>query len=124
MAKATITQPGGAIVTIEGTPEEVEVILSRLNDKLPYRGKPRLKVYSSHEKVVERRAQSVKDYIIELREGGLFKKPRGLSDVRVALAAEGHILPITTLSARMLELVKSQQLRRVKEGKVWKYVNR
>jgi len=64
------------------------------------------------------------DYVIELRESGKFEKPKGLTEVKDALAAEGHIVPITTLSGVMLRLARAKQFRRYKENGTWKYAKR
>jgi hypothetical protein len=119
-----MTLPSGAKVTIEGTVDDVETVLKRY-EKIPAksgtrRGAPRT---SGSRSATDR---ALGDYIIELREAGLFKKPQGLTDVKNALQAEGHIVPITTLSGVMLGLVKTRNLRRFREDKTktWKYVNR
>jgi hypothetical protein len=74
--------------------------------------------------LVPTEGKAIRDYILELKEAGVFKKPQGLTDIKNALHAEGHIIPITSLSGAMLDLVKSKQLRRFKDQKTWRYVNR
>ncbi len=122
MVKATITMPTGTKVVVEGSTEDVERLLGRLGDDISLITKKHKRPSST--KKTSKRSQSITDYVIELREAGLFKNPQSLSDVRTALASEGHVVPITTLSGRMLDIVKAKQLRRIRDGKVWKYVNR
>lgn len=124
MAKATITLPSGTRVSVEGTPAEVEDIVARIDGKRERKpSKPGIGSTRAR-KPAKNAKPAIKDYVIELRDGGFFRKPQGLAEVKTALEAEGHIIPITTLSGVMLGLVKSRELRRLKEGKTWKYVNR
>jgi hypothetical protein len=41
--------------------------------------------------------------------------------VKAALEEQGHFYPVTTLSGLMLRLVREKKLRRLKEGKRWRY---
>lgn len=53
---------------------------------------------------------------------GFFSELRGLSDVRMEL--EGRAMPYgaNQVSAALGSLTKSRILRRIKEGKVWRYI--
>jgi len=118
--KATLKLPSGTIVSIEGSVEEVEDLLHRVEGRarkgpLSEKGK---------KKKTKETDRAIGDYVLELREAGLFEKPQGLTDIKNALQAEGHIVPITTLSGVMLRLVKTHELRRFKESGTWKYGNR
>lgn len=122
MTKATISLPGGARVTIEGTANEVNVLVRRLaggpqRQRFPKKPGPQELANTSG---------AARDLVLELRESDFFSKPRGLTEVKEALAAEGHIVPITTLSGVMLSAVKRKDLRRLRndEDKNWKYVRR
>jgi hypothetical protein len=117
LTKATVTLPSGTKVVIEGTVDEVEAVLKRYE-------RPSKKLSGRLHSKGATTDRKLGDYVIELREAGLFKKPQGLADIRNALQAEGHIVPVTTLSGVMLGLVKARQLRRFREDKTWKYVNR
>jgi len=121
LPKATITMPSGTVVSIEGTPEEVEAILRRLEAKS---SGPEKELDKTHSRKSPAILNTVKDYIIELRETGFFKEPKSLKQIGEALRTEGHIIPNTTLSGEVLDLTKSRDLRRLKDGNVWKYVNR
>jgi hypothetical protein len=120
MPKATVTLGTGTKVEIEGSAEEIELLLKRIEPRREAQTSKREGRRSPRGKD----SQAIRDYVIELREAGTFKKPIGLTDVKNALHAEGHVIPITTLSGVMLGLVKSKELRRLKEGGVWKYVTR
>src|SRR2546428_8418361 len=120
MQKAKMKPASGLTITIEGSPEEIQDVVRRLEPesaKTDRRGRQGTKVDKSSERAIG-------DYVLELREAGFFKNPRGLADIRDALRAEGHIIPITTLSGVMLRLVKARELRRQRDGRVWKYVVR
>nr|WP_276977399.1 hypothetical protein [Ferrimicrobium acidiphilum] len=121
MVKSEITLPGGAKVSVEGTPQEVEEVVRRLS------GAPASHHVRPKGSAPRRRSAqpgTVSGYVVELKEDGVFKQARGLSEVRAALTQEGHVVPLTTLSGVMLNLVKQRHLRRVKEKGVWKYTNR
>lgn len=122
MTKATIPLPTGGSVVVEGTPSEIEAVIKRLS------GVPaaRAKATRPPKQVRGSSPGSVKDHVLELRESGFFSKARGLTEVKDALAAKGHLVPITTLSGVMLGIVKGKDLRRLKDGqdKNWKYGRR
>jgi hypothetical protein len=112
--------PSGTSIAIEGSADEIEDIIQRIEGGA--KGSSRVK--KSRETSSAERATGTKEYVLELRETGLFEKPLGLGDVKKALEAEGHIVPVTTLSGVMLNLVKRRELRRLKDGKAWMYVKR
>ncbi len=119
MTKAIIKLASGTSVTIEGSNEDVQALIRQFEgSRRKSEPTSKMQAWSGQGNKV------IKDYVVELKDAGLFKKPQGLSDIKNALQAEGHIVPITTLSGVMLGLVKSRELRRFKEGKTWKYVNR
>lgn len=122
MPEARVELPDGSRVTVTGTEEEVRRIMRLLTQRKGRDG-PRA-TSEAVARTDSRPGGAVTDYVIELRDAGQFDKPKGLTDVREALASEGHIVPITTLSGVMLGLARSKQLRRFKENGVWKYVKR
>jgi hypothetical protein len=63
------------------------------------------------------------DHIRELVADDFFKTKQGLGDVKKKLEEGAHIYPITSLSPALFRLVRLKELRRIKEGGVWKYVN-
>src|SRR5689334_11567538 len=110
MPTASITLPGGAKVVIEGTPSEVADLIAKVQgsgESSPLRSKSQVQ-----------RPNSARvgplDLLMDLIEAGLFKTPQELGSVRMALEAQGHFYPTTTLSPLMLRLVRRKQLRRIK----------
>lgn len=118
MAKALITMQGGAIVTLEGTQEEVAALLARFENVDRQRAVVAARPTGRSEK---RRATSL-SIILELIDAGFFATPKGLGAIKQALEERGHFYPVTTLSPLMLRLVKKKQLRRLKQGNLWVYV--
>lgn len=70
---------------------------------------------------------STKSRILLVKDEGFFAVPRSITEIRSELRAHGWILPVTSLSGPLQQLVQSRELRRIKEQgtkqKVWKYVN-
>ena len=64
------------------------------------------------------------DSILELKQEGFFRKPRGLADIKEKLASLGMIYPVTSISGPVLSLVKNRALGRVREDGRWCYVAR
>lgn len=113
MPKAVMTTKDGATVTIEGSPEEVAVLLARLNG-----GK-------ASERTPAKSAQvkaTPMGLLTELIAEGFFSEPKELGAVRLSLKEKGHFYPVTTLSPLMLRLVRRKDLRRIKDKKRWTYV--
>lgn len=113
MAKAQITLPGGAKVTLDGTPIEIAETLARLQT-------------GGTSKIAKARAarpgrMGLTDLITNLIDGGFFKKPKDLASVKQALEEIGHHYPVTTLSGTMLGQVRKRNLRRLKQDKRWMY---
>jgi hypothetical protein len=122
MPEATIEHPSGAKVTVSGSEDEIKRILAAL---VPGSSARKFTRRVKKGRVSSSSAGSaIRDYVLELRQSGQFNKAKGLTEVKDALAAEGRIIPITTLSGVMLSLAKSKELRRFKEDGTWKYVKR
>src|SRR5438445_13056944 len=118
MAKAHVTTTHGAKVTIEGTPEEVAFLVSRLEGGPPPSN--RKTKFSANKKSPRPTPTGL---ISDLIDGGFFKKPKELSGIKLAIEEQGHYYPITSLSPTLLRLVRKRQLRRIKEQKRWIYGN-
>jgi len=116
MAHATITKPDGTIVVLKGTPSEIAEVLARVEKS----GRER-NAASKSARSTQKAPSSLSDLLMSLHDGGFFKQPRGLSDVKAGLAELGHVFPITTLSPAMLRLVRRRMLRRVKQKNQWFY---
>jgi hypothetical protein len=121
MPKATVDTPSGAKVTIEGTSEEVIALVARL-EGLDRRGN------LSHSGTRTGSSGKVKPptlplLISEMISNGFFSEPKPLGELKEALEQNGQFYPVTTLSPAMLRLVRSRQLRRIKDGRGrWSYV--
>jgi len=114
--KAEIVSTGGTRMSVEGTPEEIAEIYDDVKRKDERR---KLK-----ESLGVGGTTTATDFIIELRDQGYFKKPRTLAELKVKLAENGLVYPVTTLSPIVLSLVRKRNLGRVKAGKFWTYVQR
>lgn len=117
MAKATVTTPDGMTVKIDGSPDEIAALLRRIKAQAP------LPTARAPKKRAGARPSLI-DLIESLVDGAYFKTPRGLADVKAALAEMGHHYPITTLSGAMLRQVRRGSLRRLKKDKRWVYIKR
>lgn len=119
MAKANIKTKDGTIITIEGTPEEVAKTI-KLFDSAPSSKKE--KSHTKEETISTPNSKITPVNLIgSLIDGGFFKKPKDLSEVKHALEELGHVYPVTSLSPALLRLVRRRQLRRLKEKKRWLY---
>jgi hypothetical protein len=118
MATASVTLPGGAKVVIEGTQAEVADLLAKLQSGPPLA--PQRSERSSTKASVNR--EGPMRLILHLIDADFFKIPQELGAVRIALDAQGHFYPTTSLSPVMLRLVRGRQLRRIKSHKRWAYV--
>jgi len=119
MAKANIDLPDGTKIVIEGSVDEVAKVVSLVQGRTdhPPTQKPR-------PAAARKTKVGIKDYIRELKAEGFFTEKRSLGDVKTALETRGHIYAVTSLSGKMLELVRSKELGRIKEGRKWMYVHR
>ena len=120
MAKVTLTTKDGLKITVEGTADEVAAVVEKLE------GQGRFGKRASAALPRAKRATTAKsgpaDLIAELIDGGFFKAPQGLGNIRLALQEQGHYYPLTTLSPILLRFVRSRRIRRIKDKKRWQYV--
>lgn len=115
MAKAQITTARGTKITVEGEPDEVAALISR------FEGASTSSTLPPRSNRVSTKA-GPQDRILSLLAADFFKRPRGLGAIRAALEEQGHFYPVTTLSPVLLRLVRTRNLRRIKENNVWSYV--
>jgi hypothetical protein len=118
MAKAHVTTKGGATITIEGTPEEVATLVARLES-----GAQRFRKRAAGSKQKSKLRATPTGLLVDLIDGGFFKKAKKLSAIRLALEEQGHYYPVTTLSPILLRFIRKRELRRIKDQKRWLYVN-
>ena len=116
MAKAQITTPDGLTVKVEGTPKEIAEVVHDLK-------KAQRKADGSPRRPSDVRSGPVQlvDLIASLVDGGLFKSPKDLAAIKLALEEMGRHYPVTTLSGAMLRQVRKRRLRRIKKNNRWFY---
>jgi hypothetical protein len=127
MATANWTLPDGSKVAIEGTADEVAVLVSRLSgggDSTAVKRQRRTKTGgSSSGKKQERRSTGPRGLIEALAQQDYFKaQKRTIGDVQKKLEQDGHIYALNSLSPALLRLTRAKTLRRIKENKGWVYV--
>ncbi len=121
MAKAIIKSKTGALITLEGSQDEISSMLSVFERATVVDHAKQ--VIAKHRTAAkdQKKRQSASDLVVSLKEDGFFEKPKGLSDISKALEEKGFLYPVTTLSGVVLFLVQKKILRRKKiEGK-WVY---
>ncbi len=127
MAKADLTLPNGTKVRIEGTAEDVAVLLAKWSGtetatkrvqakRRPKRGTRRAIAPKKSTK------QGPGGLITGLAQEGFFKTKKRLPEIQKKLEEQGHIYAQTSLSPSVLRLTKKKILRRLKEKKGWAYV--
>lgn len=127
MAKATFELPGGTKVTIDGSPGEVAALLDRFgasgSREAPKRRAAGRRKTSRERQPAKPSRMGPTEYIRQLKTENFFRTKRTIAEVREKLEEGAHIYPVTALSAPLYRLVKKRELRRIKEGGTWKYVN-
>jgi len=121
MAKATVKSSTGAIITIEGSEEEVSAILTTYEKSSVIGHANQALARNKAGKRADKRREGAGELIIGLRENGFFTKPKRLGEVAEALEEKGFLYPTTTLSGVVLGLVKAKELRRKKVDGKWVY---
>jgi hypothetical protein len=121
MAKADVETKDGTKITIEGTPEEVSKIINLYREGNLFKHQKELKKFVKHKGSSK---PTLTDKVRELIAEGFFDKPKGLANLKQGLEEQGCFVPITTLSAIVLSLVKQKELRRIKQQKKWAYAKR
>ena len=121
MAKATIKSNTGAVISIEGSDEEVSRIISAYEKTSVVGHAKRAIARSKSAKREDQKRAGAGDLVVGLREDGFFDKPKGLSEISDELEEKGFLYPTTTLSGVVLGLVKKKELRRKKMEGRWVY---
>ena len=133
MATANIDLRNGTTIVIEGTPEEIARVL------LLYHGSDRAsptahdgdspsavrqKKRSKEKREPAPRARAgAMQHIRDLIGESFFRERRSLAEVQGKLEELGHIYPMTHLSTPLRRLVVGKELRRLRNGKNWAYVD-
>jgi hypothetical protein len=123
MVKAVVATPSGTKVTIEGTDDEVVALVACL-ETLGKGVSPRSRSVSSGRLGAQQKSKpTLVGLISELIGGGYFKEPKQLSALKRTLEEGGQFYPLTSLSPALLRLVRTRQLRRLKDSRGrWTYV--
>jgi hypothetical protein len=129
MAKANLVLADGTTVAIEGTADEVAVLLSTFSQSNPVgssspgKKKKRRRPSKDGGGPSRKRREGPQAIIASLADEGFFKsKKRTINDIQKKLEEIGHIYPLTNLSTPLLRLVKNKTIRRLKEDGNWVYV--
>lgn len=121
MPKAMVATPSGTKVTIEGSNDEIAGLIARIEGLGQATVPPLTKPTRANSSKTAK--PTLIGLISEMIGRGFFKEPKLLGEVKTELEQNGHFYPLTTLSPTMLRLVKSRQLRRIKDGRGrWTYV--
>jgi len=126
VAKANLILPNGTKVTIDGTADEVSILLTKFSASVEQETpREKVKIKSSKKLSAPGRKQKAGPiaYITELEKEGFFKLKRSLPDIQKKLEEKGHIYAQTSLSPALVRLVRKRILRRIKEKKGWLYVS-
>ncbi|MFQ5663679.1 MAG: hypothetical protein ACE5HL_07600 [Terriglobia bacterium] len=121
MAKATIKTRSGALITVEGSQQEVSRILADFERSAAIGRTKQAAARGAAAKKDQKKRMAASDLIITLKEEGYFNKARSLTDVAKTLEEKGYIYPVTTLSGVMLGLVQKKLLGRKKAEGKWVY---
>ena len=121
MAKAHLITKEGTKITIEGTPQEVAMLVKQLGGIHATSGRTN-QLKGLRKKRIQVKATPT-NLVAGLIDGGFFKKPRELTAIKFALEEQGHKLQVTKLSPVLIRLVRGQQLKRTKDKKRWIYTN-
>jgi len=127
MANANLTLPNGSKVAIEGTAEEVAILLERLSgseESQPIKRQRRMKSGGRSSTQKQARVTTGPRGLIEqLAQEDYFKaQKQTIGDIQKKLEENGHIYALHSLSPALLRLTRSKMLRRIKEKKGWVYV--
>lgn len=120
MAKATIKSKSGAIITIQGTQEEIASIIKVFEGTTAATAVKEQKHKTTTRKE-EKKRTAASDLVINLKEEGFFDKPKGLNEIANSLEEKGYLYPVTTLSGVMLGLVQKKIVGRKRHEGRWVY---
>jgi hypothetical protein len=120
---------GSYKVRVTGKQEELDAILEALDEaanalskikqqptQTPQLGAPEAEIPSIS------RSRRLSEAVMELFGADWGGSPRRISEVRDALATNGLIYPLTTLSGTLLSLTKRGLLRRIRTSEGYRYI--
>jgi hypothetical protein len=132
MAKANLILPDGTKVNIEGSADEVAVLLEKFSaressneDSTTTKKKSKKKRKTAATGKGGRtgnKQEGPTSLVTELVNDEYFKTKRTLGDIQKKLEERGHIYAQTSISPALTRLTRKRVIRRIKEKKVWVYV--
>jgi hypothetical protein len=130
MAKANLTLPNGTTVVIDGSPKEIAELMSlysgasKVDDsELLFRSDKHSKSKAVNKEDKSSGKKGPQSYILELTKTDFFKQKRTISEIQKKLEERGHIYAQTSISTPLIRLVRTHELRRIKDKKSWVYVS-
>lgn len=130
MATAKFVLPDGTTVNINGTADEVAILLARFSGDAPSGAgakiRPRKKTAtrsSGANKKDRPKRKGPQTLLEEIANENYFKSKRTIGEVQKKLEEKGHIYALHSLSTPLLRLTRSRVLRRIKEKDGWVYVS-
>jgi len=125
MAKANLVLPDGTTVNIDGTADEVAILLGKFSSQEPNSKRKTKRRKPTKSKVSKARTKTggPTSLITGLAEEGYFKSKRTIGDIQKKLEEMGHIYSQQSISSPLFRLTRQRVIRRIKEKKVWVYIN-
>ncbi len=129
MAKANLVLVDGTTVAIEGTAEEVALLLHKFSSPSAAagakgkKGRRKARTVSSTKTAGKTQRKGPQQLMADLAEEGWFKSKRTIGDVQKKLEEKGHIYAMESLSTPLLRLTRNHTLRRIKDKGGWAYVS-
>lgn len=129
MAKANLALVDGTTVAIEGSAEEVALLLQKLSASTApagtssRRARGKTRKPSSNKGAGKSERKGPQQLMADLAQEGWFKSKRTIGDVQKKLEEKGHIYAIQSLSTPLLRLTRNRALRRIKDKSGWAYVS-
>ena len=128
MAKASLIMPDGTKVQIEGTADEVGLLIARCSSgaRPPAHEEkttpPKRQAGKGGSATSGKRKGGPTVFISQLATEEYFKSKRSLPDIQKKLEELGHIYAQTSISPVLTRLTRKRVLRRIKEKDGWVYV--
>lgn len=129
MAKANLVLVDGTTVAIEGTAEEVALLLHKVSSPIvaagaaEKRARGKARTASPRKTAGKTLRKGPQQLMANLAEEGWFKSKRTIGDVQKKLEEKGHIYAMESLSTPLLRLTRNKTLRRIKDKVGWAYVS-
>lgn len=129
MAKANLTLPDGTTVSIDGTAEEVALLLQKFTapgtdgQRTGSRRATKARTTGRQQPAAKAVRKGPQQLVKDLAAEDWFKTKRTIGDLQQKLEEKGHIYAMESLSTPLLRLTRSKVLRRLKDKSGWVYVS-